>query len=108
MPSDEATYAGGFLVRSTGGEFENVGYIGDDGITLSCDDDELVRFDKRLLATQTCGTLTLKPKMSRKLAGMLLGNVFGKLFGHGPRHTVTAMRRERKGHPRCRTRRHNK
>lgn len=108
MPSDEAACNGGFLVRSTGGEFENVAYIGVDGITLSCDGDELMRFDKSLLATPTCGTLTFKPKMSRKLAGMLLGNVFGKLFGHGPRHTVAAMRRERKGHPRCRARRHNK
>lgn len=108
MPSDEEAYAGGFLVRSTRGEFENVGYIGGDGMTLSCDGDELVKFNRKLLAMPTCGTFTFKPEMSRKLAGMLFGNVFRKLFGHGPRHTVTMMRRERKGHPRCRARRHNK
>jgi len=87
---DETPVAGGFLYRSVDdGEWESLGYVGDDGISLSGDDMEVwhgVLHDEAV-------TIALKPHW------WALNNLYKLVIGR-PKYTVPMLRRWNKGHRR--------
>ena len=91
--------AGGFMFRADeSGEWESLGYVGADGISFGadCDDGELEEWTGKLveLANQQF-TFRLKFQWWSL-------NRFYKLVTGRYKYTVRSLRRDRKGHPRCR------
>lgn len=76
-------------------EYENLGYVSEGGITLTTDDDELDRYHAVLLKQPTCVSFSLD------VPWYALNRLYGVLYGR-PKYTVARLRRDRKGHPRCR------
>lgn len=88
---DETPVAGGFLYRSVDdGEWESLGYVGDDGISLSGDDDMEVW--QGVLSDEPV-TVVLKPHW------WALNNLYKLVIGR-PKYTVPMLRRWNKGHRR--------
>ena len=75
------------------GEYESLGYVSGDGITLTTD--ELDRYHAALLKQPTCVSFSLS------IPWYALNRLYGVLYGR-PKYTVARLRRDRKGHPRCR------
>lgn len=88
---------GGFLLRaSDDGEWENIGYIGDDGISLSDGDEELEVWAGRLVE------LSNKPvAIAVRPYWWALNNLYKLVIGR-PKYTVPMLRRWNKGHGRSR------
>lgn len=87
---------GGYMYKVLDdGEYENLGYVSGDGITLTTGDDELDEYHAVLLKQPTCVSFSLDMPwyMLNRLCGLLTGK---------PKYTVSRLRRDRKGHPRCR------
>lgn len=99
MGDENATFAsGGFMFRSSDdGEWENLGYIGEDGISLSADgDDEMeVWADKLVELSNQPMTITLRPQW------WSLNRLY-KLVTGRYKYTVPRLRRWNKGHGRNR------
>lgn len=98
MPENEGYAAGGYMFKVLdNGERENLGYISGDGITLTTEDDELDRYAVALLKRPACTSFELNAPwcMLNRLLEILAGK---------PKRTVGRLRRDRKGHPRCRRR----
>lgn len=93
---DENPFAGGFMYRSVDdGEWESLGYVGDDGISLSSgDDEELEVWAGRLseLSNEPV-TIAVRPHW------WALNNLYMLVTGR-PRYTVSMLRRWNKGHRR--------
>lgn len=88
---DETPVAGGFLYRSVDdGEWESLGYVGDDGISLSGDDDMEVW---RGVLHDEAVTIAVKPHW------WALNNLYKLVIGR-PKYTVPMLRRWNKGHRR--------
>lgn len=88
---DETPVAGGFLYRSVDdGEWESLGYVGDDGISLSDGDDMEVW---RGVLHDEAVTIALKPHW------WALNNLYKLVIGR-PKYTVPMLRRWNKGHRR--------
>lgn len=93
---DETTVAGGFLYRSVDdGEWECLGYVGDDGISLSSDGDEELEVWAGRLAelSNEPVAIALKPHW------WALNNLYKLVMGR-PKYTVPMLRRWNKGHRR--------
>jgi len=85
---------GGYMYKVLDdGEYENLSYISEDGITLTAD--ELDRYHAALLKQPTCVSFSLS------IPWYELNRLYGVLYGR-PKYTVSRLRRDRKGHPRCR------
>lgn len=91
--------AGGFMLRSSdGGEWENVGFISDDGISFSADGDDMDVWQGKLLDLNKTATVALKPEW------WSLNRLYKLVYGRYM-YTVASLRKEGKGHKRKRTRR---
>lgn len=89
---DETPVAGGFLYRSVDdGEWESLGYVGDDGISLSGGDDDMEVWHGVL--HDEAVTIALKPHW------WALNNLYKLVIGR-PKYTVPMLRRWNKGHRR--------
>ena len=98
MGDENATYAnGGFMFKaSDDGEWESVGYIGDDGISLSGGDEELEVWAGRLVE------LPNEPvSIVVRLQWWSLNRLY-KLVTGRYKYTVPRLRRWNKGHRRNR------
>lgn len=99
MGDENATFAsGGFMFRAgDDGEFENLGYVDEGGISLSADsDDELdVWADKLVELSNQPMTIALKPEWWCR-------NRLCKLFTGRYVYSVRSLRRDNKGHRRNR------
>lgn len=88
---DETTVAGGLLYRSVDdGEWESLGYVGDDGISLSGGDDMEVWHG---VLHDEAVTIAVKPHW------WALNNLYKLVIGR-PKYTVPMLRRWNKGHRR--------
>ena len=96
---DEKTYAsGGLLFKAgDGGEWENLGYISDEGISIASDED-LEVWQGRLPELDKPVTIALKPMW------WSLNRLYKLVYGHH-RYTIASLRKEGKGHKRKRSRR---
>ena len=74
------------------GEYENIGYVTGDGITLTASEEEA--FDAALLKQPTCVSFRLDVPWYE------LNRLYTLLMGR-PKYTVARLRRDRKGHPKC-------
>lgn len=96
---DESGFAtGGFVFRATDSdEWENLGYVGEGGVSLSTDsdDDETELWAGRLME------LSNEPITFRLKSHWWSLNRLYKLVTGRCRYTVPKLRRDRKGHPRC-------
>lgn len=89
---DETPVAGGFMYRSVDdGEWESLGYVGDDGISLSGGDDDMEVWHGVL--HDEAVTIALKPHW------WALNNLYKLVIGR-PKYTVPMLRRWNKGHRR--------
>lgn len=97
---DEETYASGGLMFKAGdnGEWENLGYISDSGISFASDDDDLEVWQGRLPELNKPVTVALKPMW------WSLNRLYKLVYGRY-RYTVASLRKEGKGHKGKRTRR---
>lgn len=96
---DENYATGGFMYMANGsGEWENIGYISDGGISFASDDDDLEVWQGRLLELNKPVTVALKPMW------WSLNRLYKLVYGRY-RYTVASLRKEGKGHKRKRTRR---
>lgn len=86
-----APATGGFLMMESGGEPENIGYIGEDGIPLASDGMDV--WQGRPLGFDQVVTITLKPHW------WLLNRLYKIVTGRY-RYTVPTLRRWNKGHRR--------
>lgn len=95
MGDENATYAnGGFMFRaSDDGEWESVGYIGEDGITIDSDDIEV--WQGKLFKLNQTVSIAVKPYW------WSLNRLY-KLATGRYRYTVPRLRRWNKGHRRNR------
>jgi hypothetical protein len=95
MGDEDATFAsGGFMFRaSDDGEWENLGYIGEDGITIDSDDVEV--WQGKLAELNQTVTIALNPQW------WSLNRLY-KLVTGRYRYTVRSLRRWNKGHRRNR------
>ena len=86
---------GGFLFKaSDDGEWENVGYIGEDGITLSgSDEEELDKWHDMLLSLNEPVSFELK-------LPWYMVNEWYRIFTGRLKYTVPRLRRWNKGHGR--------
>lgn len=96
MDDENATYAnGGFMFKaSDDGEWESIGYIGEDGISLSGGDEELEVWAGRLVE------LSNKPVAIAVRPHWWSLNRFYKLATGRYKYTVPRLRRWNKGHGR--------
>ena len=86
----------GFLAKASGdGEWESVGYIGDDGISLSGGDEELEVWAGKLAELNQTVSIALRPQWWSL-------NGFYKLVTGRYKYTVPRLRRWNKGHRRNR------
>ena len=95
---DETPVAGGFMYRLVNdGEWENLGYVCDDGISLSSgDDEELEVWAGRLVElSNEPVTIAVRPHW------WALNNLYRLVTGR-PRYTISMLRRWNKGHRRSR------
>lgn len=92
---DFAPLNSGFLVKaSDNGEWENIGYIGDDGISLSGGDEELEVWAGRLVElSNEPVAIAVRPHW------WALNNLYKLVIGR-PKYTVPMLRRWNKGHGR--------
>lgn len=89
---DETPVAGGFLYRSVdGGEWESLGYVDEDGISLSGGDDGMEVWHGVL--HDEAVTIAIKPHW------WALNNLYKLVIGR-PKYTVPMLRRWNKGHRR--------
>lgn len=91
--------AGGFVFLATDSdEWENLGYVGVDGISLPAysDDGESEKWAGKLVELAN-HQVTFRLKSHWWSLNRLYELVTGRC-----RHTVPSLRRDRKGHPRCR------
>lgn len=85
---------GGFMFKATDdGEWQNLGYVDDGGISLTADSDEeeLDRWHEALLKLN-------EPVSFRIKLPWYMENEWYRIFTGRLRHTVPSLRRGRKGH----------
>ena len=91
-----AQASGGFMFKcSDDGEWQNLGYIGDSGISFAADsdDDELGKWHDMLLSLNKPVTFKIK-------FPWYMENEWYRIFTGRLKYTVPSLRRNRKGHPR--------
>lgn len=95
MPESETYATGGYMYKVLDdGEYERLGYVADSGITLSVDGEEMDGFDAALLKQPTCVSFRLDVPWYE------LNKLYKLLTGRS-KYTVARLRRDRKGHPKC-------
>lgn len=98
MPENEGYATCGYMYKVLDDdEYENLGYVNvsEGGIKLTIGDDELDGYNAALLKQPTCVSFSLD------MPWYALNRLYGVLYGR-PKYTVSRLRRDRKGHPRCR------